>query len=406
MMKRMHTFQLLVVLTILALTLTACGGGDAEPTEAPVENVEAEEFIFGLIMVGPRDDHGWSEAHFNGGSYVEAHLPNSRMIYVDSLNPEARPDTTLEMAVDTMVAQDVQLIFITSDDFSVDTVYVAEKYPEVTFIQISGDHVLRGDAPANLGNYMAQMIYGKMMAGCAAALATETGSIGYIGPLVNSETIRLANAAYLGARFCYENYRRLNPDDLVYTVDWIGYWFHIPEVTDDPTVVANQLMDNGADVVISGIDTTEALAVAVERRGAGETVWAIPFDYEGACEQGPEACLGVPFYSWGTPYLEIAEQVRAGTWTSSWVWDPPYWEDLDDAEISPVGFARGPAMNNVQSAYLEQFIVAMANDFIQLFKGPLNYADGSVFLADGELATDEQIWYMSALLAGIQEVSD
>jgi len=405
-MKRLRTFLLLVSIALLTLSLSACGGEEAPPSDGTLEDVSADEFIYGVILVGPQDDHGWSEAHFNGASFLEAHLPNSRMIFIDNLNPEARPDTTLEMAIDTMVAQDVQLVFITSDDFSVDTPLVAEKYPDVTFIQISGDHVLQGDAPSNLGNYMAQMIYGKMMAGCAAALATQTGSIGYVGPLVNAETTRLANAAYLGARFCYENYRQLNPDDLTFTVDWIGYWFHIPEVTDDPTVVANRMIDNGADVLISGIDTTEALAVTVERRVAGEAVWAVPYDYEGACEQGPEACLGVPYFNWGTAYLEIAEQVQAGTWTSTWIWDPPYWEDINDAEISPIGFSKGSAMNNVQSAYLDQFMVAMANGFIDLFKGPLNYSDGSVFLTSGELASEEQIWYMSALLEGIQEVSD
>lgn len=403
-MKIKHLLVLCSVL-LLAVLLTSCGGSEEAVIE-PTPEAEAEEFIFGVILVGPSDDHGWSEAHFNGGAYVEANLSNARMIYIDNLNPEARPDTTLEMAVDTMVAQNVQLVFITSDDFAADTSYVAEKYPQVTFIQISGDHVLQGTAPSNVGNYMARMIYGKMMAGCSAALATETGSIGYVGPLVNSETMRLANAAYLGARFCYENYRRLNPDDLIFTVDWIGFWFHIPDVTDDPSVVTNQLLDNGADVIISGIDTTEALSVVTARRSNGEIIWSLPYDYEGACELGPEACLGVPYFNWGPAYLEIAQQVTAGSWAPGWEWAPPYWEDMNNPDISPIGFAKGPAMNNVQSAYLDQFMVALADNYINLFKGPLNYSDGSVFLAENEVGTDQQIWYMSQLLDGIEEVSE
>ena len=29
------------------------------------------EFKFGMILVGPKDDKGWSQAHFEGGEYIE-----------------------------------------------------------------------------------------------------------------------------------------------------------------------------------------------------------------------------------------------------------------------------------------------------------------------------------------------
>ena len=51
---------------------------------------------------------------------------------------------------------------------------------------------------------------------------------------------------------------------------------------------------------------------------------------------------------------------------------------------------------------LDEFIAGLANGSINLFTGPLNYQDGSVFLADGEEATDTQIWYMPQLLEGIE----
>jgi hypothetical protein len=49
---------------------------------------------------------------------------------------------TLEQGVDAMAVVNTRLVFITSDDFSADTSLVAEKYPEIVFIHISGDHVL------------------------------------------------------------------------------------------------------------------------------------------------------------------------------------------------------------------------------------------------------------------------
>jgi simple sugar transport system substrate-binding protein len=38
---------------------------------------------------------------------------------------------------------------------------------------------------------------------------------------------------------------------------------------------------------------------------------------------------------------------------------------------------------------------------IDLFKGPLNYQDGSTFIKAGETADDKQIWYMEQLLEGM-----
>jgi simple sugar transport system substrate-binding protein len=376
----------------------------AEPEAAPTAADGA--FVFGVILVGPQNDHGWSEAHYAGGKYVEANLPGSAMISLDSLNPEARPETTLQEAVGAMADVNARLVFITSDDFAADTLVTAQDHPEITFIHISGDHVLTGEAPANLGNYMGRMEYGKMIAGCAAALATETGALGYLGPLINSETQRLANSAYLGARYCFETYRERNLDDLQFLVQFIGFWFHIPDVTLDPMVEANRLFDEGADVILSGIDTTEALAVAEQRASAGQRVWAVPYDYEGACDGGPQVCLGVPYFNWGPGYLELAREVHDGNWTQRWEWAGPNWNDINDHQTTAVGFRKGPVLSEAQAAQLDEFIAGLANGSINLFQGPLTYQDRTVFLEPGQVANDEQIWYTPQLLQGMVSLDE
>ncbi len=389
-----------VALVLFIFSLGACAAPTIEPA------IPKDEFVFGVIMVGPYNDHGWSEAHYTAGRYVQVNTPNARLVYLDDLNPNGRPDTTLEQAVDDMVAEGARLIFLTSDDFAADTYMVARKYPGVTFIQISGDHVRRGNAPPNVGNYMGRMEYGKMIAGCAAALVTRSGSLGYLGPLINDETRRLANSAYLGARYCYEHYRGRPADQLHFRVEWIGFWFYIPGVTSDPTLMTNTLFNQGADVILSGIDTTEALVVAGRRAETGEEVWAIPYDYEGACAVARQACLGVPYFNWGPGYLKLAQQVIQGNWVQRWEWASPDWSDINSRGKSVVGFVKGTALGNEQSAWLDEFIAGLADGSITLFKGPLDFQDGSSFLAKGELATDEQIWYMPKLLAGMDGLSD
>jgi len=383
------------LLVLLALTMPACqkGGG------------ASKEFVFGMILVGPYNDHGWSEAHFSAGKYVEEKVPGAKMVYLDKLNSADRPETTLEQAVDDMVAQGAKLILTTSDDFQADTDPAAKKYPNVAFIAVSGDHVHKGTAPSNVGNYMAKMEYMKAVAGCAAALKTESKTIGYLGPLINDETRRLAASAYLGSRYCYEKYRGGNPDDLRFIVKWIGFWFNIPGVTLDPTEVSNGILNEGADVILSGIDTTEALVVTKQRAETGAKVWAIPYDFDQACDGAPNICLGVPYFNWGPGYVEIVKQVRDGKWKPQWTWAGPNWKNINDRDTSAVGFTFGSALTADHKKSLEQFVADMGSDKLNLFKGPLNYQDGSVYLKDGQVATDDQIWYLSQLLKGMEGAS-
>ena len=364
------------------------------------------EFVFGVVLVGPYNDHGWSEAHYTAGQYVEQNLPGTKMVWLDKLNPADRPETTLEQVVDDMVAQGAKMIFTTSDDFQTDTDTVAAKYPDLPFVMISGDHALTGTAPPNIANYMGRMEYGKMIAGCAAALKTQTGTFGYLGPLINDETRRLANSVYLGARYCYENYRGKDPNDLQFIVQWIGFWFNIPGVTLDPTEVANDIFNANADVILSGIDTTEAIVVAGQRAAQGETVWAIPYDYEGACAEAPEICLGVPYFNWGPAYLDYVKKVQGGTFAQEWIWAGPDWSDINSRDTTAVGFIKGEGLTEEEAAQLDEFIAGLADGSINLFVGPLNYQDGSVYLEDGAVATDEQIWYTKQLLEGMTGPSE
>jgi simple sugar transport system substrate-binding protein len=412
-MKKKSLWLVISLILVAAFMFTACQPAPAEekPAEEAVveEEAEAEEepaieeevFVFGMILVGPKNDRGWSQAHYEGGLYVEENLTNARMIVFESLNPADKPEATLEGIVDDMVADGAKLIITTSDEFEEDTLGVAEKYPDVTVINVSGDDALTGEAPANEGNVMGRMEDMKAIAGCAAALATESGQVAYLGPLVNHETLRLASSAYLGGKYCYENYRGMSPDDLSFVVTWIGFWFNIPGVTLDPTEVTTGFFDGGADVVLSGIDTTEGIVVAGQRADQDETVWAVPYDYLGACDEKPEICLGVPFFSWGPSYLSIAEKVVAGTYTQAWDWTAPNWDALDDPTLTTVGWIDGPGLSAEMKADLDDFISGLASSEINVWTGPIKLQDGTEYIADGVEATDSEIWYLPMLLEGM-----
>jgi simple sugar transport system substrate-binding protein len=305
-----------------------------------------------------------------------------------------------------MVADGAEVIFTTSDEFEEDTLSVAEKYPDVIFINISGDDALTGEAPENLGNIMGRMEDMKAVAGCAAALATETGHIGYLGPLINFETRRYAASAYLGAQYCYETYRGMDPADLQFTVTWIGFWFNIPGVTLDPTEVTNNFLDTGVDVVLSGIDTTEGIDVTGQRANEGEAVWAVPYDFEGACDNAPDICLGVPYFNWGPSYLETIEAVQNGTWAQDWVITEPNYDDLTNNDVTGVGWIMGPGLTDEMKTDLEEFIAGLASGELDVWDGPIILQDSTEFVPAGETPTYEEIWYLPQLLQGMEGPSE
>ncbi len=390
-----------------ATASTTVADGDAAP-DTTQAMVSGDDFTFGMILVGPENDRGWSQAHFEAGKYLEE-TTGATMISLDTVNPADRPETSVEQVVDDMISQGAQMIFATSDDMKDGIEAAAKAHPDVPMIWSTGDNAWEeGEAYnpelSNLGNIMGKMIYGKQIAGCAAALMSETGSIAYLGPLINDETRRLASSVYLGARQCWED-KGGDPEDLKFEVNWIGFWFNIPGVTLDPTEVANAFYDGGADVVVSGIDTTEALVVAGQRAEAGEDVWAIPYDYVDACSEAPDACLGVPYFNWGPAYLDALSSAIDGTYTAEFNWVDPNWADIYNADTSIIGWNTGSALSDDAAAALDAFIAKLGDGSINLFTGPLNYQDGSVFLADGEVGSDVQIWYMKQLLEGMEGAS-
>ncbi|MEJ2353652.1 MAG: hypothetical protein P8Y03_28060 [Anaerolineales bacterium] len=281
----------------------------------------------------------------------------------------------------------------------------AKANPDIITIELSGDQAWKDGQDylglPNMGNIMGQMIYGKMIAGCAAALTTQTGQIGYLGPLINDETRRLASSVYLGAKYCWSNYLQKNPADLKFKVTWIGYWFNIPGVTSDPTQVADDFFNSGYDVVLSGIDTTEALVEANKLNTPEDPRWAIAYDYQNACDVAPDVCLGTPYFNWGPAMLSDLTAAKNGTWQPSWEWNPPYWPDINNPDKSAVGFEKGKALSSDASASVDKFISELGGG-LDLWTGPINLQDGTAYLKDGEKATEQQIWYLPQLLEGMQ----
>jgi simple sugar transport system substrate-binding protein len=369
---------------------------------APTAPAAAQPLTFGYILVGPHDDKGWSQATYEGGQYVESKLPGAKMTYVD--NAFSQQGSTPAQLAEKLVSQGAKVIIFNSDAFMDDSNTFAAAHPDVVTIMLSGDqNWAEGQAYKNIPNMidiMGKMEYMKEIAGCTAALTTQTGKIGFLGPLINPETRRLADSAFLGAQYCWTKVLNKDPKALTFEVTWIGNWFNIPGQTLDPTQVADQFYNSGHDVVISGIDTTEALIEANKLSAAGKKVFAIPYDFHGACDQAPSVCLGVPYFNWGPALLKNMQDIQAGTWKAHFEWNAPDWANFNSPDSGAVGFNYGPALSADNKTKLEKFVSDLGGG-LNLWTGPITLQDGTAYIKVGAAATDQEIWYAPQLLQGM-----
>ena len=414
-MKQNKLWRLFAIVMVLSLALAACQPtatpaaptSTSAPAAAPTNTQAAAstELTFGLLMVGPYNDHGWSQAHYDAGLYVEKNVPGTKMIYIDKVNTADRPGTTPAQLAEDLVSKGAKVIIFNSDDMKDSATEFAQKHPDIYVFGPSMDQNWKEGQDyknlPNMINVMGRMEYGKAIAGCAAALTTQTGQIGYLGPLINDETRRLASSVYLGAKYCWQHYAKKDPKDLKFKVTWIGFWFNIPGVTSDPTQVADDFYNSGYDVVISGIDTTEALTEANKMASAGQKVWAIPYDFKDACSEGEQVCLGVPYFNWGPSYVQYIKEIMNNNFKPAFYWLAPDWTNINNPDTSIVGFNKGPALTGDAATNVDAYIAELAGG-LEPWTGPINLQDGTAYIPDGQKATDLQIWYLPQLLEGME----
>ena len=172
------------------------------------------------------------------------------------------------------------------------------------------------------------------------------------------------------------------------------------------------------------------MVVGGQRAAGGEDVWVVPYDYEGACEQAPEICLGVNYFNWGPAYLMILAaalnmEADPNTWDKilldgefGWGWLGPYWKDITHPDKSFIGWYSGDGLTGDEAQSLDSFIGELANG-LNLYTGPLNFQDGTVYVESGkslDWAGDQlsenpgvdaaKVWYTPQLLEGIEGSSE
>jgi basic membrane protein A len=368
--------RLLTLLTAAVVISGACSGPTASGSPASasgsaaaganlqIPDVVAGKFNVAMVLIGPHNDNGWSQAHYEGLQYISEHVPDSHVAYIE-LVPEG---TDSEQVFRSLSRKGFNFIIGTSFGYMDPMATVAEEFPDITYLHLTG-YKSNGK---NFGNFFGAMEDFKYLAGMlAGSRAKKDGNpkIGYMATFPIPEELRLGNAIMLGVKqTCPE---------CTMNIRFINTW-HDPGKERDGAL---SLFDGGAQVVFTGADTPANADAAQEK-----SKWAVTYDHPNSCKV--ERCLTAPYWIWGPEYVRIAEQVKAKTYKAGYEYF-----DADSKAMGLVGFMDGQTVTkgvaDLPAADIQKvkdtLAKMLAGQFTRfdVFAGPIKDNTGKEILAAG-----------------------
>ncbi len=392
-MRKKSLWLVISLMLIAAFVFTACQPAPAEePMEAEQgeqaeEAVEMEEeeaapaeeegglqipeieegkFNVAFLMLSTHDDGGWSQAQYDGMTYLLDNVDGVHAAYVESVAEGADSEQVFR----ALSRKGFDLIFGGSFGYMDSMEVVAEEFPEIGYVHISGYK----SNMTNFGNMFGEMEVMKYLAGMIAGSRAKADGESVIGGMATfpiPEEFRLFNAYALGIQqTCPE---------CTLDIRWINTW-HDPIIEREG---ADSLFDAGAHVVMTGADTPASALAAADREG----VYGITYDWSGSCTI-PE-CLTAPYWNWGPVFVGIVEDVMAGTYEYGW-----QYFDAASGGLGIYGFMEGeelqPGVASLPAEDLQlvedTLAAALAGDFnrFDVFAGPIIDNQGNVVVPEGE----------------------
>jgi basic membrane protein A len=263
-----------VLVVLLALLAAACGGGDPAETGGGGGGGEGGGGTSAALAfdVGGVGDQGFNDSAFlalnnaiDDGIVAEEDT--------DTIEPNAsgsnRDDNVVNLA-----DQGYDIVIPVGFAFSPGVDEIAPDYPDVNFAIVDG---FAAEAD-NVANLTFKEHEGSFLVGAAAALKSETGTIGFLGGQKGTGLIEKFEAGYVAGA------QEVNPD-IEILVEYIG---DSTQAFNDPTkgeALSAKMYDGGADVVYhaAGASGAGLFKAAVEANK-----WAIGVDLDQSLTASPE----------------------------------------------------------------------------------------------------------------------
>ena len=284
----MKKFLAVLLSMILALSLTACGGGggdsqtsggtDDKPTESKPDesqpadgtsgDTEAKTIKVGLICIGDENDQGYTYNFIRGKEAATEALAANGIIVDWVVKWNVREDVSCEDANIELADEGCDLIINNSFGFEPFMLKVAPDYPEIEFIACT-NQASWGDNLENTHNAFANIYEGRYLAGVVAGMklqqmiddgeiTADKAVIGYVGAFSFAEVISGFTSYFLGARSVCPS--------VTMKVQFVGSWSDATEEAN----AASALADMGCVMISQHSDNTTP-ATTAEAKGVFHT---------------------------------------------------------------------------------------------------------------------------------------
>lgn len=313
-----------------------------------------------LVYVGPIGDGGWTFQHHEGALAVEAAFGDQVEIQWQENVPEG---ADAERVMTQMAFSGCNIICTTSFGYMDATNAVAAKFPDLKFEHATS---YKREHP-HVSTCNARFYEGRTVQGHIAGKMTKSNKIGYIASFPIPEVITGINSYYLHAK-------QANPD-VELAIVWAFTWFDPAKEAD----AAKALIDQGVDVIASHTDSTAPLAEAAKTIGA-----VIGFGQASdmaAYKDGPRVSSSID--NWAPTDVKRVGQLMDGTYAQV-----DNWEGIAAGEVEIGEFTDLVPADVKAEAEAAAMRDAIAAGTYHPFTGPINRQDGTVWLAEGQVAPD------------------
>ncbi len=287
--KYVSTFGL--ILFICSLILTACAGlGPAQPPGTASPPPATGAFKVAILLPGPIDDTGWSQAGYEGLKRIEQEL-GAQVAYTANVSEDEQQQQQLIR----QYAQDgFHFIIGHGGEYIAAFEAVAEEFPRTQFALVTG----YGGNNKNLGGLAIRADESGYLAGVVAALKTKTNKVAYIGGQVFASTIEESTAFEQGVK-------DTDPGVEV-AITWVDSWSD----QDKAREIALTQIAAGADVLAVDADIAGLAALDVaESEGVQAIGWV-----QDQHELAPQAIVTSVMQHMSKRLLEGAILVQQGRW--------------------------------------------------------------------------------------------
>jgi len=363
--KKLTSIPALSLIAILFVIFVACTIFSAKADDQLPLKV-------GFLCVGPTTDFGFNYAHNQGRQYLEKQSHGRIQTTIAEKIPES---AEAERVLEKMIAQGNKLIFTTSYGFLEPAMRVAQRHPDVTFMQIN-----RTQTAKNLGTYFSNQYEPLYLAGMAAGHATKTNKLGFVAAHPVPPIVQAIDSFTLGAR-------SVNPKAVTHVV-FINNWSDAPLEAE----AVKSLAETGCDVIANAQDNQNTILPTCESLG----LYSVGF-YTDAHQLAPKGWLTGACLDWGPFYLKIADAVQNHTWKSC-----SYYSGGEGGEryvkLSSFGRAVPQA---VQKEILNKEKLLQNRQFV-IFQGPMKDREGKERIAAGHKLEISELAEVNWFVPGVQ----